>query len=58
MSYDLPDDWYIEPTGESRILDQKKVADEIERLKAQLVLHRGAIDTIWLAAKACRDPLA
>lgn len=30
---DLPDDWYIESTGESRILDQRKVAAEIKRLQ-------------------------
>ena len=34
MSYNLPDDWYIEPTGESLILDQEKVKREIERLRA------------------------
>ena len=34
MSYNLPDDWYVEPTGESLILDQEKVARGIERLRA------------------------
>lgn len=34
MSYGLPDDWFIEHTGERLILDQDKVAAEIERLDA------------------------
>lgn len=36
MSYGLPDDWYIEETGETMVLDQQKVAAEIERLRAAL----------------------
>lgn len=36
-----PDDWYIESTGESLILDQEKALVEIERLKAENdVLHK------------------
>ena len=35
MSHSLPDDWYIEPTGESRILDQRKVVAEIEHLRTE-----------------------
>ena len=33
----------------------EEAADEIERLRALLVLYRGAIDTILTAAKAARD---
>jgi 5-enolpyruvylshikimate-3-phosphate synthase len=33
MIHGLPDDWYIEATGESRILDQHKVAAEIAQLR-------------------------
>lgn len=36
MSYGLPSDWYIEHSGESRILDQNKVAAEIALLRAAL----------------------
>ena len=36
MSYGLPDDWFIEETGETLILDQEKVAAEIARLTAEL----------------------
>lgn len=36
MGNGLPDDWFIEHTGESRILDQDKVAAEIARLRAAL----------------------
>ncbi len=41
MPFEIPDDWYIEPTGESRILDQEKVATEIERL--QITLRRAKV---------------
>jgi len=36
MSYGLPSDWYIEHSGETRILDQNKVAAEIALLRAAL----------------------
>ena len=35
MSYGLPDDWFVEETGETLILDQEKVAAEIARLTAE-----------------------
>jgi hypothetical protein len=31
--HNFPGDWYVEETGESLILDQEKVAAEIERLR-------------------------
>jgi hypothetical protein len=51
----LPDDWYIEPTGESRILDQNKVADEIERLRAENSNLRGAMQSIRSIVLAARE---
>jgi hypothetical protein len=36
MSYVLPEDWYIEESGESLILDQEKVAAEIDKLRVGL----------------------
>lgn len=36
MSYGLPDDWFIEETGEQLILDQEKVAAELNRLQTAL----------------------
>jgi hypothetical protein len=33
MSYGLPEDWFIEETGERLILDQKKVAELREAAK-------------------------
>jgi hypothetical protein len=36
MSYELPDDWWIEESGESLILEQDKVRAEVERMLAAL----------------------
>lgn len=36
MTATLPDDWFIEETGERIILDKNKVAAEITRLQAIL----------------------
>lgn len=35
MSSELPDDWWVEHTGERLVLDQEKVAAEIERLRKE-----------------------
>jgi hypothetical protein len=40
MSHEFHDDWYIEPTGESRILDQEKVAKEIAWLRSSILVER------------------
>ena len=36
MGNGIPDDWYIEHSGEGMILDQEKVAAELNRLRAAL----------------------
>lgn len=36
MGNGIPDDWYIEHSGESRILDQDKVAAELDRRRSAL----------------------
>ena len=64
MSHNLiPDDWYIEPTGESRILDQQKVAVELGRLRAalqQIVDEADSDDglTAWDGGDIARKTLA
>jgi len=54
MSNEIPDDWYIEETGETRILDQNKVADELRRLNRiiDLVMAHDSNLIDYLLAKA------
>jgi hypothetical protein len=40
MKYEIPDDWYEETDGRSRMLSQEKVRAEIERLRAELAEAR------------------
>lgn len=49
MSFGLPDDWFIEETGERLILDQQKVAAEIARLNAE-------IESLRLFKRSVLDP--
>lgn len=43
IGFSLPDDWYIEESGESLILSEAKVAAEIERLTERCEAYKGQV---------------
>lgn len=51
----LPDDWYVEHDGQSRVLDYNKVEAEFERLMAENVNLRAAMDSIRVIVNAARE---
>lgn len=55
MGNGIPDGWFIEHSGESLILDQDKVADELRRLRAALTFIAGMKDMTLIAPSLGSD---
>lgn len=60
MSDGIPDDWYIEPSGESLILDRHKVAAELLRLRkieANVILMADQMEALAASVGYLRERL-
>lgn len=51
----IPDDWFEDHDGQSRVLNVDKVDAEVARLRAENSIMRASLDSIRVIVNAARD---